>query len=495
MNPMTPSRVFAVAVATLLLGACAGVPDKIRHVDLRSQAPLAGLPSSSQGSWPAAAWWKRYHDPQLDRLIDRALHDATSLAAARSRVNAARASAKLTASQVGLRINGNVQVARQRLSENGLIPSQFLGFTWYNQGDIGVQGSYDFDLWGGHRAEVEAAIGQVHAAAAERSAAALALQVGITRTYFGWQADRHRLQLAEQLVRDQERLVHVFDVRVNAGLEPNDRLQQARAGAAAARQQVAALRGSAKIRRAILAALIGIAPKDLPDLKMRPLPKANAALPANAGLDLIARRPDIAARRWQVESALRQTDAARAKFFPDFSLNAMAGFSSIDLGKLLHPESRVFALTPALHLPIFEGGLLRAGFGVSKAQLQSAVAQYNDAVVNAAREVSTQVLDLQRLRAQRHEQQAQLQAVSALQRNAEARQHQGLTDIQPVLQARTQVLQQRDAHLQLTAQILDADVGLIQALGGGYQLEHAPEATDNTATPAPATSSARKTTL
>ncbi|KGI78420.1 efflux transporter outer membrane subunit [Oleiagrimonas soli] len=493
---MTPPRVFAVALATLLLGACVGVPDKIRHTDLRTQAPLAGLPvSGSQSAWPDADWWKRYRDPQLDRLIDDALRDATSLAAARSRVSAARASAKLTAAQVGLRINGNVQVARQRLSENGLIPSKFLGFTWYNQGDVGVQGSYDFDLWGGNRAAVQAAIGQVRAAAAERSAAALALQVGITRTYFGWQADQHRLQLAEQLVRDQTRLVHVLDVRVKAGLEPNDRLQQARASVAAARQQVAALRGSAQIRRAVLAALIGIAPKQLPELKVRPLPAANTTLPADAGLDLIARRPDIAARRWQVESALRQTDAARAQFFPDFSLSAMAGFSSIDLGKLLHPESRVFALTPALHLPIFEGGLLRAGYGVSKAQLQAAVAQYNDAVVNAAREVSTQVLDLQRLRAQRHEQQAQLQAVSALQGNAEARQRQGLTDIQPVLQARAQVLQQRDARLQLTAQVLDADVGLIQALGGGYHLEHAPATADDTTAPAPATSSARKPTL
>jgi multidrug efflux system outer membrane protein len=493
MNAMTFPRACAVTLAALLLGACVGAPKKIRHTDLRQQAPLAGLPSTQHGAWPAADWWKRYHDPQLDRLIDSALHDATSLAAARSRVSTAQASARLTAAQVGLRINGSAQLARHRMSENGLIPSRFLGFTWYNQGDLAIQGSYDFDLWGGHRAAVQAAIGQVRAAEAERSAAALMLQVHIAQTYFGWLADHQRLKLANRLVKDQQRLVHVLGLRVQAGLEPNDRLQQARASAAAARQQAAALRGSAQIRRAALAALIGVAPARLPPLKPRALPVAQTRLPANAGLDLIARRPDIAARRWQVEAALRKTDAARAKFFPDFSLGALAGFSSIDLGKLLHPESRVFALTPALHLPIFEGGLLRAGYGLSKAQLQSAVAQYNDAVVHAAREVATQVLDLQRLRAQAVQQQQQWMAVLTLEHNASARQRRGLTDIQPLLQARAQLLRQHDARLQLDAQLLNADVGLIQALGGGYKLEHAPSAQpDADHTPAPISTSARK---
>jgi multidrug efflux system outer membrane protein len=488
MKTVTTFRVLALAMAGTLLAACA-VPGRIRQPEgMRSDVPLAGLTSAkATGKWPDPRWWKRYHDTQLNQLIDSALKGATSLATARSRVQEATAAAKVTADQVGLRINGNAQFTRQRLSENGLIPTSVLGFTWYNQGDLGIQGSYDFDLWGGHRAAVQAAIGQIRAAQAGRSAAALALEVQITRTYFGWLADQQRLELARMAVQQQEKLAHVLDLRVMAGIDPSDHWQQARSAAAASRQKLEALRGSARIRQAVLAALVGVSPKDLPRLKPRPLPKAHASVPAHARLDLVARRPDIAARRWQVEAALRRTDVARAKFFPDLSINALAGFSSIDLGKLTAPASRVFSVTPALHLPIFESGLLHAAYGLSRAQLETAVAQYNDAVINAARQVATQVLDLERLRAQSAQQQQQLQAVASLERSASARRRQGVTNIVPLLQARLQLLTQRDALLQLHAQTLDADIGLIQALGGGYRMHGNPSA--DAATPAPASSS------
>ncbi len=492
MNLPSLPRTLALVAVTVLLGACIGVPDKVRPDDLRTQVPLAGLSNPDPGAWPASDWWKRYDDPQLDELIHRALADSTSLATASSRVALAQSSARLTAAQVGLRINGNAQVARQRLSENGLFPTRLLGFTWYTQGDIGVQGSYDFDLWGGNRAAVAAAIGQVRAAEAGRSAAALGLQVGITRTYFGWLADRQRLALAEKQVANAARAEQVQQVRLRAGLQTSDGLRQAQAQLAGARQQAAALRGSARIRLAILAALVGVSPDQLPALKPRPLPDANARLPEHAGLDLIARRPDIAARRWQVEAAVRGTDAARARFYPDVSISALAGLSSIDMGKLLRPESRVFALTPAVHLPIFEGGLLRAGFGVSKAQVRQAVAQYNDAVLDAARDVSTAALNLERLREQQVQQSRQLQAIQSLLANADARHRRGITSIEPVLGMRAQSLQQQDAALQLDAEILDADVGLIQALGGGYHMPGAPA--DAGAHPAPASTSSRTPT-
>ena len=491
--PSSFTRTLAVVAATAMLGACVGVPDRIRHVG-RSPARAPGRPAQrASGRLARRGLVEALPRPPAGPLIDRALKGDTSLAAARSRVAEAKASARLTAAQVGLRINGNAQVSRQRMSENGLIPTRFLGFTWYTQGDIGIQGSYDFDLWGGHRAAVQAAIGQVRAAEASRSAAALALEVGITRTYFGWLADHARLQLANRLVADQARLVGVMKVRMQAGLDASDGYDQARAGVAAARQMQAALRGSARIRLAVLAALVGVSPDQLPTLQPRALPAADTRLPAQVGLDLIARRPDIAARRWQVEAALKGTQAARAKFFPDVSISALAGFSSIDMGKLLTPGSRVFNLAPAIHLPIFEGGLLRAGYGVSKAQLQAAVAQYNNAVLDAARQVSTHALDLDRLRQQLAQQEQQLEAVAALERNASARHARGITNIEPVLEARARSLQQHDAKLQLSAQILDADVGLIQALGGGYRKPDAPGA-NAPATPAPATSSARTPT-
>lgn len=462
-------RIALTAATMLVLAACATAPAKLETPTLRDDVPLAGLDTPARAGWPAAQWWRQYDDPQLNDLMDRAMHQSPDLALAQSRVQNAEQSARLAAAQLGLSVNGSAQVARQRMSEHGLIPTQFLGFTWYNQADLGVQLQYDFDWWGKKRATMEAALDQAHAAEAQRSAAALAIQYAVADTYFGWQADQARLQLTDHLLATQQQFSHIAELRVRQGIDLPDESQKAKVQLAAVREMRVALEGSAKIRRAALASLLGVAPAQLPDLKPRPLPIVERGLPANTGLDLIARRPDIAASRWQVEAALRQTDAARAQFFPDISLTAMAGLSSIDMGKLFTAGSRTFALTPALHLPIFEGGSLQANYGVSKAQLDAAVAQYNSTVLTAAREVSTQALSAEQTAARLHEQQAQLDANQQLLANAQARERQGVRDARESLGAKAQLLQQRDAAIQLQSQAVSTDLSLIKALGGGYQ--------------------------
>jgi len=462
-------RTTLVAAIMLMLAACAHAPARLGQPALRDDVPLAGLQAPASDGWPDAQWWRQYHDPQLDDLMDRAMRQSPDLALAQSRVSNAEQSAKLAAAQLGLSVNGSAQVARQRLSDHGLIPSQFLGFSWYNQADVGAQLQYDFDWWGKKRATMEAALDQAHAAEAQRSAAALALQYAVADTYFGWQADQARLQLADQLLGTQRQFVQIAELRVKQGIDLPDEAQKARAQLAAAREMRVALDGSAQIRRVSLASLLGLAPDQLPALEPHALPAVNGGVPANVRLDLIARRPDIAASRWQVEAALRKTDAARAEFFPDFSISAMAGLSSIDLGKLLTAGSRTFALTPALHLPIFEGGALQANYGVSKAQLDAAVAQYDSTVLTAAREVATQALGAEQIAARRREQQAQVDADRQLLASARARAAQGVRDAREGLAAQAQLLQQRDAATQLDAQAVSTELSLIKALGGGYE--------------------------
>jgi multidrug efflux system outer membrane protein len=465
--PLCGRTVLAAAILLMLVG-CTTAPARLGEPTLRGDAPLAGLQVATRAGWPDAQWWRQYNDPQLDDLMDRALRQSPDLALAQSRVQGAEQSARLAAAQLGLSINGSVQASRQRMSDHGLIPSQFLGFSWYNQADLGIQLQYDFDWWGKKRATMEAALDQARAAEAQRSAAALAIQYAVADTYFGWQADQARLQLADQLLATQQQFTDIAELRVRQGVDLPDDAQKARAQLAAVREMRAALDGSARIRRAALASLLGVAPAQLPQLDARPLPATERGVPAHGGLDLIARRPDIAASRWQVEAALKQTDAARAEFFPDISLTALAGLSSIDMGKLLTAGSRTFALTPALHLPIFNGGSLEANHGVSKAQLDAAVAQYNSTVLTAAREVATQALSAEQVAARQREQQAQLDADQRLLANAVARAQQGVRDLRESLGARATLLQQRDAAIQLQAQAISTDLALIKALGGGY---------------------------
>ena len=479
----------ALLGATLAaLAACATPPARLAPPALRDDVPLAGLPGPARAGWPAADWWRSYGDPQLDQLIATAMQQSPDLQQAHSRVINAEQSVRLAAAQVGLTVNGSAQVARQRLSEHGLIPARFLGFTWYNQADLGLQAQYTFDWWGKQRSTIEAALDQAHAAEAQRSAAALTIQVAVADMYFGWQADQAQLALADQMVRIQQQLARIAGLRVAQGVDLPDTVQQAQAQLAAARELQLAIRGSAEVRKVALAALLGIAPAALPALQPRPLPEVDSRVPENARLDLIARRPDIAASRWQVEAALRQTEVARAQFFPDISISAMAGLSSIDLGKLISASSRTFALTPALHLPIFEGGRLQANYGISKAQLAAAVAQYNSTVIGAARDVATQALTAQQIAARRQQQSTRINADERLLASARARERQGVTDARESLAAAAQLLQQRDDAAALQAQAVSTDLALVKALGGGY---HAP--IDNrggsAASPTPSTSS------
>jgi multidrug efflux system outer membrane protein len=470
---MTPAllrpALLAVAVATLL--AACHIPAKIDRPALRDDVPLAGLVTDQRPGWPAAEWWRAYGDPQLDTLMDMALRGAPDLAQAKTRVDSAQQNIRVAAAQAGLRIDGSAQFARQRMSEHGLIPAQFLGFTWYNQADIGVQVSYDFDWWGKKRFTLESAIDSARAAEAERSASSLAIQAVVADTYFGWLADMSRVAIADRLVAVRERALRIAGLRVKQGVDVPDTAQQARAELAGARQQRVALQGSADIRRASLATLVGISPAQLPPLTPRALPDVGTGLPGNVGTDLMARRPDIAASRWQVEAALRQTDAARAQFFPDVSLSGMAGLSSIDMDKLFSASSRVFSLTPALHLPIFEGGALEANHGVSQAQLGAAVAQYNATVASAARDVATQALGAQQLAARRTQQADQIDAARTLLASAKARAARGVRDDRESLAGEASLAQQLDMDADLQGQALSTDVALIKSLGGGYRAE------------------------
>ncbi len=462
-----------VALAVTLAIAGCSIPPKPDAPVLRNEAPLAGLTAPRGGEWPDAQWWTRYRDTQLDELEQKALAAAPSLDEAHRRFDTAVRAIDVARAAGGLSSQAGAQVQRERLSEHGLIPSQFLGFTWYNQGDLSLQFRYDFDFWGKQRAGVEAAVDSARAAEAERAAATLALTTAVADTYFSWQADQARLDLANATLAALERSHALAAKRIARGIDSPDTQHLADAQIAAAREAQAGYAGSAPIRLAALSALLGIAPADMPKLAAKPLPAVDPALPDNLGLDLLARRPDIAARRWQVEAAMQNVTKARAEFYPDISLGAMVGLSSIDLDKLLTSGSRVASIGPALHLPVFQLAGLHAAYGVSQAQLAAAAAAYDAAVVDAARDVATQALMLAQIDARRGARAQQTAAANALQDTASARARRGLGDDRSVLAAQAQVLQQRDAAVTLHAQAISAELALTKALGGGYRMDNA----------------------
>ncbi|HUX73885.1 MAG TPA: efflux transporter outer membrane subunit [Steroidobacteraceae bacterium] len=455
-----------MTLAALLTG-CAGLPPKPAAVTLPRAAPLAGI-AAAGGAWPTPHWWRRYRDPTLDRLIDMALSSSPSLATAGARFASARESVRVTAAASGAHVALNGSFVRQRLSDNGLISPKLIGFTWYNQADLGLQASYTFDWWGKQRSAVEAATDEAQAARAERSAAALLLASSVADAYFGWQTDQSRLGIARRKIAALERDGAIEEARVRAGLDPAQSTQRSDSAVAAAREVLASLQGSAEMRIVAIAALVGRASADLPKLDPRPLPAVAGALPNEIKIDLIARRADITASRWRVEAAEKNSAAARAAFFPDISVNALAGLSSIDVGKLLEYGSRAPQAGLALHLPIFESGLLRARYGASRAALRGAIADYDRTLVEAAREVAGYAAARSQITAQLRQRRIEVDAARRLEGGAAAEVRQGIADARIELSARLALLDQQDALMRLDAAALSADVGLQRSLGGGY---------------------------
>ncbi len=461
-------RLVITSLTALALGACAGLPQKPQAVKLSTEAPLSEMPGDGS-AWPEHDWWKRYHDPTLDQLIDMALSSSPSLATAHARFDSARQSVRIAGAQSGAHVDAVGDADRQRLSNNGVFSPRLLGFSWYNQFDLGLQASYTFDWWDKQKDAVQAAIDEAHAAQADRSAAALMLESSIADAYFGWQADESRLALAREREATVAQLGSISAARIHAELDPADDINHAESDLAAVRQLIASLEGSAQLHVVEIAALVGRSAAELPAFTAKPLPTIEQGLPDDVKLDLIARRADITASLWRVESAEKNRDSARAEFFPDITVNALLGVQSVDIGSLINYGSRVPQVTGAIHLPIFDAGRLKARYGASQSAIESAVSSYRETVVTAARDVATQVATRAQIVAERKQRLIEVEAAQRLTLSASARVKQGVTDPRPELDATATWIEQRDELLQLDAAAVSTDIGLQRALGGGYE--------------------------
>ncbi|HXC59869.1 MAG TPA: TolC family protein, partial [Steroidobacteraceae bacterium] len=295
-------------LSALLLGACS-VPPREQPASLREQVPLTlqGVKLDA-APWPSQNWWQRYNDPVLSQLIERALQEAPRIATATARIAAAREQVRVAGASTGLQVDLKAQFERLRLSENGLLPTDFLGFNWYNQADLGLDIRYQLDWWGRKHAVIEAALDRAHAAQAEQRAAMLSLSAAVAQEYFGWQLDNARIALAQQRLQLIDAQRQLAARRVAARLESTDYGQQLGLQQAAATEILVQLQTSLRLRVVALAALTGTAEGELPALQAHPLPSMSVGLPEHVGIDLLAHRPDIVASRWRITAAQRDTD-------------------------------------------------------------------------------------------------------------------------------------------------------------------------------------------
>jgi NodT family efflux transporter outer membrane factor (OMF) lipoprotein len=466
---------MTASCVAVLLSACASFKGIDTSGELRQPAQYASAESlpDQHGQWPDASWAQKIGGAQLQSLIDEAIAGNPNLQIAAARVAAAQAVIEAADASKNPSYSARFASTYQRFSENYIIPPPYAG-SYDSDNSLTLNFSYDFDFWDKHGSELRSALARDRAAQAEQYNARLVIATSVAQAWIQLARQYAQLDLNEQQLAVSGKIAHLSELRYKAGLDPKSQPQQTRQQVANLGAEHAQLQEAIALTRNQLAALLGQGPDRGLQIPRPSLPAdAAIALPEALPLNLLGRRPDIVAARWQVEAAQGDIDAAKTAFYPNVNLMAFAGFSSLGLNKLLQADSRVVGAGPAITMPIFARHTLRSGLKQRVAEYDTRVATYNVALTDALHEVADQVQSLRALAQQNEQQQRATEAAAGNLQLAQQRERVGTTNMLPALSAQMSLLQQQRMAIDLRARGSVLRVGLIKALGGGFKAEDA----------------------
>ena len=485
---------IAAAVAALGLAGCvnyAGIKSDKQIEPPAKFETKQSLPAEG-GQWPAMDWAKQFGDPQLPALIDEALQGNPTIEQARARIEKATSYVGSANSTLYPNVTGSYAWTRQLYTGNGIVPPPYNG-TWQSENNVLASASFDLDLWGKNREKLRQAVSQEKVADAEAEEVRISVAASVASAY-NHLAQLYALRDIElREVKNREDIGRITDGRVGAGLDTNVERQTAYGETATSRSSVSDLDGQITTVRYQLAALLG----EGPDRGLRIANPslgdgASVALPDNLPADLLSRRPDIVAAYWQVDASIHDVKEAKAEFYPDVNLSLAAGLDAFGWGRLLTAGSRQLQAGPAIHLPIFDAGALRSQLKGRYADFDYDVATYNQTLINALSDVATQVTQIHSTDRQLIDAQQALDSQTNAYQLALVRYKAGLNQQLQVLNADDNRLAAETAVVNLEMNRRGMQIGLIKAMGGGFDASHAGLAA-NTETPIPARSNTTTT--
>ena len=459
-------------LAGALLAGCASTgglkPDAtlLQPASLHSAHSLAAAPQDAS-AWPQQDWWKTLGDIQLDQLIAEALADNPDMTLVDARVRAAQAAAGMANAERKPTLNAGASIAGARVppimppianGHFGAIRYGYLSFKW------------EFDLWGGKRAQWQAAVGAARAAQVDAAAARIRLAADVASAYYNLAGAYAQQKLATAELQRAQDFLALTNKRVASGIDSHFTLARSQGETATAKAHLAAADNAVQGAGLVLAALLGKGPDRALSIQPPTLPALPAlALPSNLPADLLGRRPDVVAARWRVEAAGQNIKAAKAKFLPNIGISSLAGLiapSTLDLFSL---TNRFYTVQPALSLPIFEGGALRANLAGKDAARDMAVAQYNQTLVRAINQVASQVDDLDSLATQANDAAAARDSADEAYKLAMQRYRAGVGNFLEALSVRETLIGAEQQLAAIETRRTDAWVSLNAALGGGFK--------------------------
>jgi NodT family efflux transporter outer membrane factor (OMF) lipoprotein len=471
-------RAARCALAAVLLGSCTVGPDWTPDppavpaaFDVQPPATDTAAAIVTAADADVAAWWTVFHDPELDALIARATTGNLDLRAAAARVQQARAGRAIVAGGLWPTLNATAGAVRVQSNSPGGLDT--VAAAAHTQLQVGLDASWEADLFGGIRRDVEAADADLQAAVEDRRDVMVALAGEVGFDYFALRGLQQRLHVADDNLTAQAHSLDITQRRFADGLASRLDVAQAEALVATTRAAIPALRAAAQQARLELGVLLGQDPASL-DAELAaavPLPQTPATVPIGLPADLLRRRPDVRRSEAQLHAATARIGKATADLWPHLSLAAALGFVHDALPDWLAPGNRAWSAGASLLAPLFAGGSLQAGVARADAAADEALQHYHAAVLVALRDVDGSVeaflREQERLRALQQAVAADREAVDLASRSYTA----GQTDFLVVLDAQRSLLLAEDQQVQSATAVATDLVALFKALGGGWS-EH-----------------------
>jgi multidrug efflux system outer membrane protein len=472
-----PAARFLPSVTLMLLAGCAVGPNHHRPPAVATMpAAYAGATNewktaTPQAHLPKGAWWEIFGDEELNRLQAQAAEANQQLQAAVARFAQARASADVARSGLFPRIGAGFSATRQRDSANrpqsNTGQASGKGFT-YDSFALPFDLSYEVDLWGRVRRQVESARAKEQADAADLEGVRLAIAAEVAADYFALRALDAEKSALLPTIEANRRSLDLTRNRRAGGLVSDLDVAQAETVLKTAEAQLPTITLARARFEHALAALTG-QPASGFSLAEQPLIQEPAAIPPDLPSALLERRPDIAAAERRMAAANANIGVSKAAYYPAIRFNGLAGFQSLDVGTLFDWPSRFWAVGPSLSLSLFEGGKRRASVRQAEASYEETIARYRDTVLTAFAEVEDH-LAAQHLLADGYTQEASaLESARKQLEIATNRYRSGLVTYLQVATAQNAVMERERAVARLRGQRFTAAVALVKSLGGGWQ--------------------------
>ncbi|KWV57334.1 RND transporter [Bradyrhizobium macuxiense] len=481
-RPICKRALVLLATAAVLAGCSVG-PDFVQpDSHLPDQKTFAGQ-TFSDTHLPAPTdpnWWKVFGDPVLTNLESRVAEANLDVRTATIRIAESRYQRSATASAQFPSINGDGKYNRELYSKNGiaslltpLLPpgSGGVNLQPINEYNVGLDMSWELDLWGHVRRQIEAADAQVDQAEDRRRDALVSVLAELASDYIQLRGVQEQIRIAENNLKVDGEVLQLAQQLQQKGVRSGLDTENAAAQVEGIRAQIPNLQQQQIQYMNAIALLLDLPPSAL-NAELSPrrvIPRSPPRIPLGIPSELARRRPDIRSAEDQLHTATANIGVAVANFYPKFQLNGNVALDSLEFSNLFKGSSLQYTVGPSVSLPIFDGARLTSMLKLSDAQQAEAAITYHKTVLQAWHEVVNALAAHRLEQTRRTRLRAQLDHTRAALDLARSRYNDGVTDFLSVLDAERSLLQNEQQYATSTTNVSLNLVTLFKALGGGWE--------------------------